>query len=499
MRASRGALAVVLVLAFSSIACAQSWFDPTLVDASPPLPATRTSHAGTFNGRRIAFDAVTAETVLADGDGEPATTVFSTAYLRTDSEPPEARPLLFLFNGGPGASSSPLHLGIGPMRRPADGKDGSLVPNPATPLDAVDLVFVDPPGTGYSRLFREGAGKAFWGIEEDADAILTFMNTWLDEHDRRASPLFVMGESYGATRVAAILARAEDLHFSGALLLSAALDYSAGTAVVGNNLPYVFLLPSMAATAAYHGVTESGPGGIQAVFREAAAFAQSDYAAALYQGSGLADDKRREIAGEVARLTGLPLAFVLEQDLRVDAREFADALLTERGLRTGYLDARHTGAIEDYADKRPPYNDPSMARGDSGGPSTGELLDEYFREQLATEPGRSYRTLNLHLNSQWNFTHEEAPRFYLTAVPLLQQGMLNDPLLEVFVGGGVFDLVTPIMAVRYAANQIPVLPGRFTFKIYEGGHSVFEHEESRVKLADDIRAFVAARLRRGGS
>lgn len=473
----------------------QSWFDPTLIDDSPPLPATRTRHEGVFNGDRIAFDAVTRETVLHGEDGEPATTVFSTAYLRTDGEAPAARPVLFLFNGGPGASSSPLHLGIGPVRRPASNGSGSLAPNPASVLDAVDMVFVDPPGTGYSRLFREGAGTAFWGIEEDADAILTFMNAWLDEHGRRTSPVFVMGESYGATRAAAILARAEEVQFSGALLLSAALDYTAGTPVVGNNLPYIFLLPSMAATAAYHGVTEPGPGGFRQVFEEAAAFARSGYAAALYQGSLLEDRDRRAAAAELVRLTGLSLEYILEQDLRVDAREFADALLADRGLRTGHLDARRTGRIDEYEGKRPPYNDPSMARSDSGGRSTGELLDEYFGTKLETRPRRPYRTLNLHLNSQWNFEQEGAPRFYVTAAPLLQQALRDDPALEVFVGGGVFDLGTPVMAVCYAASQIRVAPERFTFAIYDGGHSVFEHEESRVKLAEDIRAFVAARLR----
>lgn len=487
--------AIVLAIPASAIAQGGSpWFEPTLVDDSPAAPVVRTHHRGTFNGQDLAFDVVTGETVLEDEGGQPATTVFSTAYIRTDVAEPAARPVLFLFNGGPGASSSPLHLGIGPVRRPVDDGDDSLVPFVQSPLDMTDMVFIDPPGTGYSRLYREGAGEAFWGIEEDADAILFFVDDWLTRLDRRESPIFLLGESYGGMRAVAMLARAEKVRFSGALLLSPALDFTSGTPVVGNNLPFIFLLPSFAATAAYHSVTDRGMRSFAAIFEQAATFAQAEYATALYQGNALAGDERQKIADDMAPLIGLRPEYIVERNLRVSLDEFSDALLSDQELRTGRLDARATGAIAEYKDRRPPGNDPSMGGGSRGGRGTGDMLDDYFKNKLATNVDRPYRSLNLDLNSKWKYEREDAPRFYVSVMPLLEQAMKDDPAMRVFIGGGVFDLVVPVMAARYLASQTDVAPERFSHEIYEAGHSVFSHEESRDKLARDVRSFITATL-----
>lgn len=490
-------LLTTLALAIPASGFAQGnspWFEPTLVDDSPPAPIVRTRHRGTFNHQEFPFDVVTGETLLTGEDGEPATTVFSTAYLRTDVADAATRPVLFLFNGGPGASSSPLHLGIGPVRRPPDDREGSLVAYGNSVLDATDMVFIDPPGTGYSRLYKEGAGDAFWGIEEDADAILFFIDDWLTRLDRHQSPILLLGESYGGTRAVTMLARAGNLSFSAALLLSPALDFTSATPVVGNNLPYVFRLPSYAATAAYHGIAARGERSFADVFEQASAFAQDRYATALYRGNSLADEDRQAIAGELARLTGLPREYIVEQNLRISLDEFSDALLSAKQLRTGRLDSRATGAIADYKDQRPPGNDPSMGGGGGGGRGTGDLLDEYFKTRLATNIDRSYRSLNLDLNSRWNYEREGAPRFYLSVVPLLEQAMKDNPAMRVFVGGGVFDLVVPVMAGRYLTSQTSIAPQRYTYAIYEAGHSVFNHEESREKLARDVREFITATL-----
>ena len=473
------------------------WFEPTRVDDAPAAPWVRTHHSGVFDGQAVQYDAITGETVLPGEDGQPAATVFSTAYVRTNIESGAARPILFFFNGGPGASSSPLHLGVGPVRVPRTREDPGLAPNPSSPLDAVDMVFVDPAGTGYARLYEEGAGAAFWGIEEDADAILFFVRDWLARQERTDSPVLLMGESYGAMRVVTMLARAGNTELAGALLLSPALDMTAGTPIVGNNLPYIFLLPSMAATAAYHAVAERGERSFREIFEQAAEFAQNEYASALQRGARLDPEEARRVGAKLAGLTGLPQSFLLERNLRVGGPEFMDALLGERGLRVGRLDTRITGRIEDYRDKRPPANDPSMA-GRPEGPSTGERLDNYFSNQLNTRVDRPYRTLNLDVNSQWNFRRDGAPRFYFSVGPLLQEAMNNRRDLKIFIGGGVFDLGTPVLAARYLATQIDVEPARFTFAVYDGGHAVFEHEESRTRLCADIRAFVAATLAAAG-
>jgi carboxypeptidase C (cathepsin A) len=470
-----------------------SWFDPTRVDDSPVAPVVHTSHAGKYNGAAIEYDAIAGELLLNGKDGEPAATMFSTAYVRTDSAAQPNRPVLFLFNGGPGASSSPLHLGIGPMRRPEDDPDGVLVPNPVSPLDAVDMVFVDPVGTGYTRLLKADAGEQFWGIEPDADSVLLLMKTWLEQNGRAGSPVFVMGESYGGTRAAAMAGQAKEVDIAGVLLLSPALDFTAGVEVVGNNLPYVFLLPSMAAAAAYHGVVDAAGRSYLEVFNQAAQYAQSSYAAALYQGNAIDPAEKRAVAQRLGELTGLPADYIFERNLRIDREEFGDRLLAADGMRIGRLDARAKGLLADYKDQRPPGDDPSMSGGSSSGRSTGEVLDEYFAGQLGVRIDRPYRTLNLDLNSKWDYGQKGGQlKTYFTVAPQLQDAMQRDPGLRVFVGGGVFDLGVPIMAARYTTNQIDADPRRFVFAGYEGGHTVFENEASRIALCHDIRKFVQA-------
>ena len=186
--------AALLCAAVSALAQPSAgWFEPTRVDDAPAAPWVRTHHSGVFDGRAVEYDAITGETVLPGEDGQPAATIFSTAYVRTDIETGAARPIVFFFNGGPGASSSPLHLGVGPVRVPRSGDDPGIAPNPSSPLDAVDMVFVDPVGTGYARVYEEGAGAAFWGIEEDADANLFFVRDWLARQETQRFPRIAHG------------------------------------------------------------------------------------------------------------------------------------------------------------------------------------------------------------------------------------------------------------------------------------------------------------------
>ncbi len=472
-----------------------SWFDPTRVDDAPVSEPVRSSHAGEYNGTPITFDVIAGELQMADKDGEPAATMFSTAYVRTDKAAQANRPVLFLFNGGPGASSSPLHLGIGPMRRPEDDPDSALVPNPLSPIDAVDMVFVDPVGTGYTRLLKEGAGEQFWGIEPDANAVLYLIKSWLKQNSRTGSPVFIMGESYGGTRAAAMAGQAGDANISGVLLLSPALDFSAGTQVVGNNLPYVFLLPSMAAAAVYHGVIDARGRSYLQVFNDAADYAQSDYAAALYQGNAINPATKQAVAEQLSKWIGLPAEYIADHNLRVESSAFADELLAKDAMRIGRLDARAKGLLADYKDQRPPGNDPSMVGGSKEGRSTSEVLEEYFAGPLGLKIDRPYRTLNLDLNQKWDYGQKQGFSPYITVAPKLQDAMKRNPDLRVWLGGGVFDLGTPIMAARYTTNQIDAAPERFVFAGYEGGHTVFEHEASREALCEDIRSFVAETIR----
>jgi len=382
---------------------------------------------------------------------------------------------------------------------------GGLVTNAPSPLDAMDLVFIDPVGTGYTRLLKEGAGEQFWGIEQDAEAVLFLIRDWLERHERKQSPVFIMGESYGGTRAAVVAdlavrtqnadsADAGKVDLRGLVLLSPALDFSASAQVVGNNLPYIALLPGMAVTAAYHGVVDPGRARFMDIFESAARYAQTDYAVALYQGNRISAAEKQAVATRLARLTGLDEEFIRGANLRIDFSSFRDRLLAAEGMRIGGLDARAKGPIAELKDKRPPGDDPSMSGGGGDGRSTGEVLDEYFVNEIGIRTTRPYRTLNLDLNAKWDYGRKGPLKAYISVAPQLQAAMQGNPRLRVLIAGGIFDLTTPIMAARYTASQIDADAHRFEFRGYEGGHSTFEHEPSRIALCDDIRAFIRATL-----
>ena len=477
------------VFSESSPSFDEIYFKPSKPDTSPVIPEVRTSHTGVFNGTKVSFDALAGETVLFAEKAKPVATIFSISYIRTDLQNDGSRPVLFLFNGGPGSSSSMLHLGVGPIRKAFSGSDDSIIiADGYCVLDAVDLVFIDPVGTGYSRYFEEGSGSKFWGIEEDADSIIQFMESWLESHNRQGSPIFILGESYGGMRATVILDRSKKLRFEGGLMISPSFERLSTSPVLGNNLPYIFWLPSMAVTSAFHEVTDLRGQTFDDLFNKAAIFAQTEYTEALGLGSALTQTQKRRIATKLERLTGLSRSYFINKNLRVSQEEFADELLKSKGLRTGRLDAQLTGDVNKYKDNRPPFNDPSMIYSESG-KNDSELLEEYFKSLLNFQVDRPYRTLNLDANSKWNWQQNNRPPF-VTVLPLLEKTMKENTELDLFVGGGLFDFAVPHMASTYLLGQMTVSQERITYKTYESGHSMYEDEPSREKLANDIRKFI---------
>src|SRR5690606_35699558 len=189
--------------------------DPTPVAADGPLAPARARHSVTVGGAEIPYLASWSELVLANGAGVPQATISATSYVREGVPNPAQRPVLFLFNGGPGASSSPLHFSaFGPRRlmQAEPGRARKLVENHDSLIDPADLVFLDPVGPGFSPELREGGGKAYWSPEGDAQAVLAFIRHWLSENNRAASPVFVAGESYGGYRLALMARHMENLN-----------------------------------------------------------------------------------------------------------------------------------------------------------------------------------------------------------------------------------------------------------------------------------------------
>jgi carboxypeptidase C (cathepsin A) len=455
--------------------------------ARAPVVAV-TQHAGVFNGERVAYKAIVAETLLTDEKGAATGSLVTTAYVRTDKKD-AGRPVLFLFNGGPGASTTPLHFGaFGPKKRTEDGPNQVMVDNPDSILDAADLVFIDPIGTGYSRPAPGVDGKAFWSRTGDAQAVKTVMAQWLKANGREGSPRYMLGQSYGTTRAALIASIGADLDLDGILLF----------ALVGNpsglEMPYVTSLPTFATTAWYHRKIDRAGRSVQQVHDEAVEFARTEYVTALIKGASLPPGEKRKIAEKMAVLVGLPVDFILAKDLRLSREDFMFNLLKDQGLRTGQLDGRATARL-DAPPQRPPYDDPGMnyAAPRAPGPAPTRALkvaggmsalESYFKHDLKFRTAEQYNALNLDVNAAWD--HEGMAEVN----GFIGQAMQKSSKLRLFWAAGYYDITTPPYGARYALDQAGVPGERLTAAYFDGGHSVFTDPGNHTALSQAVRKFV---------
>ncbi|WP_374469966.1 S10 family peptidase [Phenylobacterium sp.] len=488
------ALAVLVLLSQPAMAAGQAASAPAEVAARQPLVA-ETRHAARFNGQAVAYRAIVAETFLKDAAGRPQASVVTTSYVRTGVKDPARRPVMFVFNGGPGASTTPLHFGaFGPMRRVGEGADQVLIDNPASPLDAVDLVFIDPVGTGYSRPFPGVDGKSFWGRTSDAASVGAVIAQWLQVHGRQASPRYILGQSYGTTRAAMI---ARD---AGALKLDGVLLFALVGNVEGREMPYVTSLPTFATVAWWHKRGDHRGRTVEQVYDEAVRFARADYVTALIQGASLPPAEKQAVARRMSALTGLPVEFILAKDLRLSNQDFMFELLKDQGLRTGQLDGRATRRLDAPA-QRPPYDDPglsfslekapapprSASRRDVAvpvGKGESRAVELYFRKTLKFDSPETYTSLNLDVNAAWDYEdRSDANRF-------LGEAMRANPGMRLFWASGLYDISTPAYRGRYALDQAGVPADRLTAAQFQGGHSVFTEEGNRAALAEAVRRFV---------
>ena len=471
--------------------------------AIPPPTVSTIRATGTFGGRSIAYRAVTGETYLKDKDGKPLAAIVSTAYLQDGVRDPTTRPVTFLFNGGPGSGSVWLHMGaFGPKRVaiPSDAKDDGAPPypiidNPHSLLDATDIVFIDPVGTGFSRALGTKDPKDYWGVSKDARSIAEFIRLWLNANGRWNSPKYLGGESYGTTRSAAVAHELEgaynDVALNGIILISTVLDFGAGADTPGNELSPILNLPSMAATALYHGRVTPAPASVAAFVDEARAFAIGPYAAALLKGNALPAAERTQVRGQLSRFTGLSEQYLDRADLRVLPQRFYKELLRDRGLTVGRLDSRYTGTDYDNAGETPD-NDPSFYAIDG---AYTAAINSYARDTLGFSPERGYVTIGS--VGPWDWQLEGSGRdeqTYLNVAPYIGQALRENKGLRVFVGQGWYDFATPFFAAEYALSRTGMpKDGRIQFHYYDAGHMMYVREPDLAKLSADVRTFIRAR------
>ncbi len=472
----------------------------------PKEELLRTKHTIAIDGQEIAYTATAGTIVLKEEDGDPKASVFFVSYALDGLNDVGSRPITFSFNGGPGSSSVWLHLGLlGPRRVEMDDEGYALPPpyrlvdNAYSLLDVTDLVFIDPVSTGYSRGVTDETSKQFHAFDKDIESVGEFIRLYTTRFKRWSSPKFLIGESYGTTRAAGLSGYLQERHgmyLNGIMLISAILNFQTARFVVGNDLPYVLFLPTYAATAWYHNRLDADlQADLRGTLAEVEAFAHGEYTLALVKGASLPDEERRQIAGKLARYTGLSPEYVEQTDLRINIYRFVKELLREQRRTVGRLDARFTGIDRDAAGERFDY-DPSMAA--IMGPYTATLND-YVRAELKFESDLPYEILTSRVQPWGYTTHQNQ---YVNVAETLRGAMTQNPHLKVFVANGYYDLATPYSATNYTFNHLgidPSLQRNISMGYYEAGHMMYIHLPSLAQLKQDLASFVWGSIPAGGA
>jgi carboxypeptidase C (cathepsin A) len=472
-------------------------------DKKPPEEKISTTrHTITLDGQKIPYTATAGNLVLKDDEGKPKASVFFVAYTRDGVKEPGERPVTFSFNGGPGAASLWVHLGaFGPKRveRTEEGMGlpppGRLIDNEYSILDLTDLVFIDPVSTGFSRPAPGEDPKQFHGVRQDIEWVAEFIRLWVTRNERWASPKLVAGESYGTTRAAGLAQHLNDRYgmmLNGVVLISSVLNWQNQEFNVGNDMAYILILPTYAATAWYHKkLPPELSGDLRKTLDEVESFALGDYASALMQGDRLPAERRREIAARLARYTGLSQDYVERTNLRVEIFRFTKELLRDQGKTVGRLDSRFTGSDLDTAGEFPEF-DPSSASLD--GPYAAAIND-YLRRELGVKEDLIYERLS---RKVWPWSWEGFENRYVNVAEPLRQAMNKNPDLKVLFTCGYYDLATPYFDSVYTADHLGLpesLRGNVRITYYESGHMMYIREADHARLKKDIAAFLKEAVR----
>ncbi len=462
-------------LAFGLAACASLAFAPLAAradDPPPPLPATpdaSTRHTITLDGRLLRYTATAGRTVLRDGKDEPAASMFSVAYT-LDGAREATRPVAFLWNGGPGSSSLWLHMGSFAPLVVRTNDTGTvavpsvLVPNDGSLFGSTDLVFIDAPGTGFSRVGGKGKTADFYGLDQDARAFTQFIERWLTAHGRWGSPKFLIGESYGTIRAANVADRLQSagVGLNGVVLISSVLDENTlDPAPPGEDLSNVKYLPSEAAVAWYqNALPGQRPAQLEPFLDEVRRFAAGPYASALLQGANLDPATRRAIVAQLHRYLGLDESYLDRADLRVDPGRFEKELLRSRGRVTGRLDGRFVGYDIDRNSDSPAY-DPVLDASIQA--AFVSAFNRYVREDLKYREDLRYLPFNYaEVANAWNFKRDANDVGIGVQVPDvisdLAQALTRNPGLRVFSANGYYDLATPFFGTELDLAHLGIDP-----------------------------------------
>ncbi|MFC3656707.1 hypothetical protein ACFOPN_13875 [Xanthomonas hyacinthi] len=478
------ALALAMALPAGRVHATEPGFvDPATLDqVSLPTPVT-TQHHGVFNGQRIDY-AATVETYATTGaDGHPAARLVSTAYIATSAD--NARPLIFAFNGGPIAASTPLHFGLlGPQRLAvpddlhADATGFKLVDNRHAPLDVADIVIFDPASTGYSRVADGVAPASQFSTRADARQLAQLVTAWLDRHGRRGAPVYLLGESYGTLRApeAATQLKAAGTAVDGIILLGQAdniLEYAQRR---DNIISYAVSLPTLAALGWYHGKVDRRGHSFAQFVDAASAYGRERYLSTLFLGNRASAQQREEVAQALQSFTGLSADAWLKADLKLSKVAYARQLFPGQILASS--DGRYLLDAQGNSSSVPDYN---------------AVAERYYRQVLKVPAQAGHYSTAMPTSSDfnaWDWDANTSPFGDYPWVGQLRELLVSNPRMRLLVGNGYYDSQTTIGAMDYLAAQSGFPMDQVRTRYYNGGHMMYTVERSAADLADDIRQMV---------
>jgi carboxypeptidase C (cathepsin A) len=501
----RNLLAALLAAALLGAAPAH----PSPAPSPPPNAVDAvTKHTITLGGKAYPYTARAGAIALENDKGEATCRMFYTAFT-LDGADPRTRPVTFLYNGGPGSSTIWLRMGsFGPMRvqvgdaAPTPNAPFNLVDNQYSLLDRTDLVFVDAPDTGFSRIVGVGKPKDFFGADPDVRAFGQFISRYITAFGRWNSPKFLFGESYGTPR-SAMLAnylQRQSIGINGVILLSAILDFGLDwdvnftpTAIGGGDWAFPLYLPTEAAAAWYHHKLPGPSTTLEALLPQVESFAMTEYLNALAQGSKLSPAAYADVVAKLHQYTGLPEGYIRQSNLRIPYWRYATELLRGSGEMTGRYDARYTSFMLDRVGERPDFDAVDSAI-DAAFVASGNY---FMRQVLGYQTSLIYRpTVNVF--PQWDWKHQGS--LPTNTAQDLARAMAFDPNLHVFAAGGYYDFATPFWATVYTLNHLTLpaqLQKNISYGFYESGHMVYLHGPALVRFHDDLERWYGQALQAG--
>ena len=461
-----------------------------------PETSVVTNHEVTIKGQRVPYKATAGTLPVWDEDGKTIAGLFYTYYERTDVRDRATRPLVISFNGGPGSASVWMHIAYtGPVLLNIDDEGYPVQPygfkdNPHSILDVADIVFVDPVNTGYSRMMNKDVPKSkFFGVNADIRYLAEWINTFVTRNNRWASPKYLIGESYGTTRVAGLaleLQESQWMYFNGVVLVSPTdLGLERGAPVDA-----ALRLPYFAATAWYH---KKLPADLQqkdltAMLPEVEQFTMNELVAAISKGSMLTAEERKSIAAKMARYSGISEKVFLQNNLDVSTNLFWKELLREQGYTVGRLDSRYLGIDKKDAGEGPDFN----AELTSWLHSFTPPINMYLREKLNYKTDFKYNMFGT--VRPWDNSNNRTGQS-------LGRAMSSNPYLHVMVQSGYYDGACDYFNAKYNMWQIDPsgrLKDRMSFQGYRSGHMMYLRKEDLATSNEHIREFIKQSLPKPG-